>query len=159
MTSRTITTSATAQHTETTDLETVEVVVIGGGDSVVAARTTARDRTTTISLVYRWSTDHRTMFRCSNGLLLNPTAHGSPAATLTPRTTGFPQHPCCSCRTYLNYTVSSIHGLTSLSPTDTDRASLDLTAGLLSRQIRYIKIVVVGVLIVDANDAEMCFIQ
>jgi len=48
MTARTITTSATAQRTETPDLATVEVTAIGEGDSVVAARTTARDRTTTI---------------------------------------------------------------------------------------------------------------
>jgi len=48
MTARTITTSATAQRTETPDLATVEVTAIGEGDSVVAARTTARDRTTKI---------------------------------------------------------------------------------------------------------------
>jgi len=48
MTARTITTSATAQRTETPDLATVEVTAIGEGDSVVAAQTTARDRTTTI---------------------------------------------------------------------------------------------------------------
>jgi uncharacterized protein YggE len=48
MTARTITTSATAQRTETPNLATVEVTAIGEGDSVVAAQTTARDRTTTI---------------------------------------------------------------------------------------------------------------
>ena len=48
MTARTITTSATAQRTETPDLATVEVTAVGEGNSVAAARTTARDRTTTI---------------------------------------------------------------------------------------------------------------
>ena len=48
MTARTITTSATAQRTETPDLATVEVTAIGEGDTVAAARTTARDRATTI---------------------------------------------------------------------------------------------------------------
>jgi uncharacterized protein YggE len=48
MTARTITTSATAQRTETPDLATVEATAIGEGDSVTAARTTARGRTTTI---------------------------------------------------------------------------------------------------------------
>ena len=48
MTARTITTSATAQRMKTPDLATVEVTAIGEGDSVVAAQTTARDRTTTI---------------------------------------------------------------------------------------------------------------
>lgn len=48
MTARTITTSATAQRTKTPDLATVEVTAIGEGDSVAAARSTARDRTATI---------------------------------------------------------------------------------------------------------------
>lgn len=48
MTARTITTSATAQRKETPDLATVEVTAVGEGDSVAAARTTARDRTTTV---------------------------------------------------------------------------------------------------------------
>ncbi|RQG95536.1 SIMPL domain-containing protein [Natrarchaeobius chitinivorans] len=48
MSTRTITTTATAQRKQTPDRATVEVIAIGEGDSVSVARTTARDCATTI---------------------------------------------------------------------------------------------------------------